>query len=108
MQRIANGSKHFVRSEQKASLKSGGYGEGGYGVGGYGTASLQIEVMDAAGDSTRLDAQGLIEDVLIFWREFFKKHSPYKDNMPKRLNPGPGAIPLPAPCGRRLTTGSAA
>lgn len=66
MQRIANGSKHFVRSEQKASLKSGGYGEGGYGVGGYGTASLQIEVMDAAGDSTRLDAQGLIEDVLIF------------------------------------------
>ncbi|MCC8954394.1 hypothetical protein H8B02_13325 [Bradyrhizobium sp. Pear77] len=83
MQRIANGSKHFVRSEQKSTLKSGGYGEGGYGAGGYGEASLQIEVINADGDSVWLDAQGLIEDVLIFWREFFKEYSPYKDDMPR-------------------------
>jgi hypothetical protein len=41
MQRIANGSKHFIKKEAEGTLKSGGYGEGGYGVGGYGVGSLQ-------------------------------------------------------------------
>lgn len=85
MQRIANGSKHFIRKDQATTLKSGGYGQGGYGVGGYGEASLQIEVasrFDEA-DKTWLDAQILIEDVLIFWRNFFRDHSPYKSDMPR-------------------------
>ena len=65
MQRIANGSKHFIKKETQGTLKSGGYGEGAYGVGLYGMGSLQIDVGDV-GDPFWIEAPIPIEDVVIF------------------------------------------
>jgi hypothetical protein len=83
MQRIANGSKHFIKKAAQGTLKSGSYGEGAYGVGGYGIASLQIEIENANGDMFWIEAPLLIEDVVIFWKNFFLENSPYKDDMPQ-------------------------
>jgi hypothetical protein len=82
MQRITNGSKHFIKKEAENTLKSGGWGEGAYGVGPYGKGSLQVDVGDD-GDPYWIEASVLIEDVVIFWKDFFLECSPYKDNMPQ-------------------------
>lgn len=84
MQRIANGSKHFIRQVSQSTQRSAGYGQGGFGVGGYGVPSLQIEIETKwDGNKRWIEAPILIENMVIFWRDFFLKYSPYKSDMPQ-------------------------
>jgi hypothetical protein len=81
VQSISNGSKHFIRKTAGGTQKVEGYGMGGYGQGPYGKSYLAIEVSPT--DPKNLEVSMLLEVVIRFWRDFLRKHGPYKGNLPE-------------------------
>lgn len=76
---LANGTKHFIRDQGFETMRIGGYGAGAYGVGPYGRAYLLIDFGEDAAEHRWLPAQHLLEVVVRFWRDFFKKYRPDMD-----------------------------
>lgn len=76
---LANGSKHFVRDQSFESSRIVGYGQGPYGIGPYSSSYLLIDFREDAGEHRYYDAATLLEVVLRFWRDFFRKYRPTHD-----------------------------
>jgi hypothetical protein len=76
IQRLANGTKHFIRDQDFGAKKIGGYGQGPYGVGPYGQSYLLIESGEGAAEHQYYAAASLLEVVVRFWRDFFIKYRP--------------------------------
>jgi len=78
-QGLANGSKHFSRDYGFGTALVSGFGEGGFGLGPYGKGYLVIDLGDEAGSGRWLPAAHLLEVVVRFWRDFFRKYLPSPD-----------------------------
>lgn len=76
---LANGTKHFIRNQGFETMRVIGYGEGPYGVGPYGRGYLLIDYGESAGEHRWMPAAHLLEVVVRFWRDFFKKYRPNED-----------------------------
>ena len=74
-----NGTKHFIRDQGFETMRVTGYGSGPYGVGPYGKGYLLIDYGEGAGEHRWMPAAHLLEVVVRFWRDFFKKYRPGED-----------------------------
>jgi len=81
VQDLANGTKHFSREAALETLLVQGYGEGGFGMGPFGKGYLVIDLGEDAAEQRWLPAAHLLEVVVRFWRDFFRKYLP-SDNQP--------------------------
>jgi hypothetical protein len=79
-QAVANGSKHFA-SKLAKTKSSPTYVEDGY-VDGYQARLLEVEIENGKW----IEAVILVEDVVIFWTDFFERYRP-QANLPKPRNP---------------------
>src|SRR6267378_1156275 len=70
-QAVANGSKHFA-SKLAKTKSSPSYVEDGYVEDGYQKRLLEVEVEEGRW----IEAVIVIEDVVMFWRDFFKQYRP--------------------------------
>jgi hypothetical protein len=70
VQSVTNGTKHFIRNEfiktQKFERRSSDRG----------SAFFLIEI-DVGPDRVQNDLETVIEQQILFWRDFFRKYSPY-------------------------------
>ena len=70
VQSVANGTKHFVRNEfVKTQRFDARPSEPG-------SAFFLIEI-DVGPDRVRNDLETVVEQQILFWRDFFRKHGPY-------------------------------
>lgn len=60
-------------------MRVSGYGQGPYGIGPYGKGYLVIDYGEDAGEHRWMPAAHLLEVVVRFWRDFFKKYRPGED-----------------------------
>jgi hypothetical protein len=81
MQAVANGSKHFA-SKLAKTKSSPSYVEDGYVEDGYQKRLLEVEVEEGRW----IEAVIVIEDVVIFWRDFFEQYRP-QEKLPQPRNP---------------------
>ncbi|MBY0318302.1 MAG: hypothetical protein K2X72_06220 [Reyranella sp.] len=79
VQDLANGTKHFIRDQGFETMRVSGYGQGPYGIGPYGKGYLVIDYGEDAGEHRWMPAAHLLEVVVRFWRDFFKKYRPGED-----------------------------
>ena len=80
-QAVANGSKHFA-SKLAKTKSSPSYVEDGYVEDGYQKRLLEVEVEEGRW----IEAVIVIEDVVMFWRDFFKQYRP-QEKLPQPRNP---------------------
>jgi hypothetical protein len=73
VQDITNGSKHFA-TNLRLTKSSGVYVEDGY-VDGYQQRVLEIEI-ELGAEKKWVEAVIVLEDVVMFWRDFFREHRP--------------------------------
>ncbi|MBY4611616.1 hypothetical protein K6M90_28745 [Rhizobium sp. 9T] len=78
VQDLANGTKHFGRSTGFETMRVVGFGDAG-GVGPGGKGYLVIDWGETAGDQRWFPAAHLLEVVVRFWRDFFRKYRPADD-----------------------------
>jgi hypothetical protein len=83
IQALANGSKHFIRTQQFETQKIGGYGGGPYGFGPYGSGYLLIDYGEEAAEQRYLTALELLEGVVRFWRDFLRQYRPDASTRPE-------------------------
>lgn len=76
IQSLAIGTKHFVRDQGFESKLIAGYGAGPYGMGPFGQSYLLIDFGEDAAEHRFYTAAALLEVVVRFWRDFFKKYRP--------------------------------
>jgi hypothetical protein len=75
VQKLTNGTKHFIRKMSAETQRIAGYGCGPFGVGPYGKPYLLI---DYGADKTERwqTAEQLLNDAVTFWRRFFGTYHP--------------------------------
>lgn len=83
VQELSNGSKHFGRRASFETRRVAGYGMGGYGVGPYGNSYLEIDHGEGAGEHGFMVVADLLEVVIRFWRDFLRRYSPYRNDLPQ-------------------------
>ena len=76
IQDLANGTKHFLRNQGFESVRIAGYNAAPYGMGLYGQPYLLIDFGEDASEHRFYTAGALLEVVVRFWRDFFKKYRP--------------------------------
>lgn len=86
MQEICNGSKHFNQRVSQQTKAVGAFDRGAFDDSAFDAQRLEIEVQDG-NHKTWILAEIVIESVIIFWRDFFRLHSPYRDCMPTPRSP---------------------
>ncbi len=79
VQFLANGSKHMRWNESVRTLRVEGFGSGPFGVGPFGRSYLLIDFGEDAAEHRWMPAQTLLEIIVRFWRDFFKKYMPAPD-----------------------------
>ncbi len=80
-QAVANASKHFA-SKLAKTKSSPSYVEDGYIEDGYQKRLLEVEVAEGRW----IEAVIVIEDVVMFWRDFFRQSRP-QEKLPQLRNP---------------------
>jgi hypothetical protein len=77
VEKLTNGAKHFVRATAETTKRTAGWGEAPWGVAPWGQPCLLIDSgSDLPDDKRYQTAEQLLDDVVTFWRAFFKRHRP--------------------------------
>jgi hypothetical protein len=79
MQSITNGTKHFNQNAfSQTQLSEGAFDRNAFDPNAFSVNGLLIEVQTDSG-AHWYDYETVLEQLLLFWREFLLKHSPYTD-----------------------------
>ena len=69
--------KHFIRSQSEQTKVKGDF-SADFGN-NFDVRRLELEVDDISGNKKWVPAETVLENVVIFWRDFFLNYSPYKE-----------------------------
>lgn len=79
VQDLANGSKHFDRKTMQKTQVAGAFDAAASDGHAFDIARLEVELDDGGGETRRVLAEILFNDLIVFWRDFLREYGPFAD-----------------------------